>query len=83
VVGAADGGNTADNVTTINGAAIPGIGSSVGGFKKDGIGATIISCNGDGLIQEAVELVSTSSFVVAFGGNVNGNAKKGADGFEG
>jgi hypothetical protein len=68
----------ADKVGTINGAAISGVCSSVGSFNKDGMGATIISCNGDSLIQEAVKLFDTTSFMVALG-----NAEKGADSSEG
>jgi hypothetical protein len=80
--GAADGRNAANDVSAINGAAIPSIRSSVGSFNKNGVGTTVVCCNHDCFIEESMKFFNTNSFVVAFCGDVNRDAKERADGFE-
>ena len=80
--GAADGRNAADDVGTVNRAAVPGIGSSVSSFHEDGVSATIISSNGDGFIEEAMKVFDADSFVVAFGSDVERDVEEEADGLK-
>jgi hypothetical protein len=67
---ATDSGNAADDVGPINGAAVPSVGSSVGGFNKDNVGATIVGGNGDSFVEEAVKMFDCNSFVVAASSDV-------------
>lgn len=48
--GAADGGDATDNVSPINGAAVPSIGCGVGCFDEDSVSPTIVSSDGDGFV---------------------------------
>jgi hypothetical protein len=80
--GAANSRNAANDVSTIDGAAIPGIRSSVGSFNKNCVCTTIVCCNHDCLIEEPMKFLNTNSFVDAFRSNVNRDAKERADGFE-
>lgn len=76
------GWDTADDVGAINGAVVPSMSSGMIGFDKDSVGATVISCNGDGLVEEAVEMLDTCGFVIATSGNVNHDVQNGADRLE-
>ena len=56
----------------INRAAVPGAGSSVGRFDKNGVGAMIIGSNGNGFVQEAVEVFKSAfGFVIAASSNIS------------
>jgi hypothetical protein len=80
--GAADGRNAVNDVSAIDGAAILGIRSGVGGFNKNCVGTMIVCCNHDCLIEEPMKFLNTNSFVVAFGSDVNRDAEERADGFQ-
>jgi hypothetical protein len=47
---ASHGGNTMNNVRTVNGAAIPGVGSNHGSFNPDKMSASIGTGDGDGFV---------------------------------
>jgi hypothetical protein len=80
--GATDGRDAAYNIGPINGAAVPGICSSMSGFNKNGISATVVCSNGDGFVEEAVKMLHTNSVVVPTGGNMDFDVESGADSLE-
>ena len=63
-------GDAANDASTINGTAVPSVSSSVGGFHKNGIGATIIGSNGDSFIQEGMKMLNANSLVIASSSNM-------------
>lgn len=80
--GATDSGNTADNVGTIDGRAVPSIRSGVRSFNKNGMRATIVTGDHDGFVQKAVETLDADSFVIASGGHMDIDIKRGANGLK-
>jgi hypothetical protein len=79
----ANGRNTADNVGTIDGAAVPGISRCMHSFDKDFmVGAAIVSGNGNSFVEKAMRFFHTNGFMVAFSCYMEGNAKERADCFE-
>ena len=72
-------GDTTNNISAVNRAAVPGVGSSMGSFDEDGVGATIVTGNGDSFVQEAVEVFDTNSFVVAASSDVEIDVQNAAD----
>jgi hypothetical protein len=62
--GAANRGDTAYNVGTINRAAVPGVSCGVGGFNKYLIGTPVISGNANGFVEETMEVFDTNSFML-------------------
>ena len=69
--GTTNSGDTVNDVGTVDGAAVPGIGSGVSSFDKDCIGATIIGGDCHSFVEEAVEVLHANSFVVSACSNVN------------
>jgi hypothetical protein len=78
----ANGGDAADDIGAINGAAVPSIGGSVGSFDKNGVGATVIGSNSDGFVEESVEAFDANGFVITTSGNMNIDAENVANGDE-
>jgi hypothetical protein len=79
---ATHGGNTTDDVSAINGAAIPCVGGDHGGFDPDKMGAAVGTGDGDGFVKVAEEPFDADSFVVATRGGVETNAKEFTSGGE-
>ena len=77
-----DSRDTVDNIGTINGAAIPSVSSSVRGFDKNRVGATIIGSDSNSFIEESVEVFNSDSCVVAASSDMKVNGKSGADSLE-
>jgi hypothetical protein len=77
-----DSRNTANNISAVNMAAVPGVGGSMGSFDEDGVSATIVAGNSNSFIQETVEMFNTNSFVVATSSDVDIDIENRADGFE-
>ena len=48
--------DTADNISTINVAAVPSVSCSVRGFDKNRVDAAIIGSNSNSFIEESVEM---------------------------
>ena len=64
--GAADGGNTANDVGAIDGGSIPSMRCDVSGFGADfGVAASLIGGNGDCFVKEAEEAFDRDRLVVA------------------
>ena len=63
-------GNTANNISTVNGAAVPSVSSSVRSFNKNGVSAAIIGSNSNSSIAESVEVFNSDSFVIASSSDV-------------
>ena len=64
--GAADGRNTADDVGTVDGGCVPGVGGNMGGFRADfGITRALGSSDGDGFVEETEETFDRDGLVVA------------------
>ena len=80
--GAADSWDTADNVGTIDGAAVPGVGGSMGCFDEDSVGTAIVASNSNSFVEEAVEVFDTNGFMIATSGYMEIDAEDGADFFE-
>ena len=80
--GPADSRNAANNVSAINGAAVPSVGSSMGGFDENSVGTAIVTSNSDSFVQEAVEVFDTNGFMIATGCDMEIDAEDGADFFE-
>lgn len=74
--------DTADDVSAIDWATVPGIGSSMGSFNKNSSSTTVTGSNGDSFVQEPVEAFDTNSFMVATRSNMEINVKKGAHRFK-
>jgi hypothetical protein len=81
--GATDGRDAADNVSPVDGTAVPCIGSSMGGFDKNGVSTAVVRCNRDSFVKEAMEFFDTNCFVIALGGNVERDTKERTNGFKG
>lgn len=71
-----DSRNTANDISAIDRAAVPSIGSSVRGFDKNGIGAAIIGGNGNSFVQKAMEFLDTNSFMVAASSDMDFDIEK-------
>jgi hypothetical protein len=80
--GMANGGDTANNASTINGAAVPSVGSSMGSFDEDFISAAVVGGDGNSFVKEAMEFLDVDSFMVATSGNMDVNAEHRADSLE-
>ena len=75
-------GNTANNISTVIGAAVPSASSGVRSFSKNGIGAAIIDSNSNSFIEESVEVFNSDSFVIAVSSDVEVNGKSSANSLE-
>jgi hypothetical protein len=73
---ATHGGDATDDVSAINGAAIPCVGGDHGGFDPDKVGAAVGAGDGDGFVKVAEEPFDTDSFVVATRGGMETNTKE-------
>ena len=71
--------NTANNISTVNGAAVPSVISS---FNKNRISATIIGGNSNSFIEESVEVFNSDSFVIAVSSDVEVNGKNSTNNLE-
>jgi hypothetical protein len=74
--GSANGGNAANDVSTVNRAAVPGISSCVSSFHKHSVSATVIGGNSDGFIQKPVKVFNADGFVIPFSGTMKGNVEE-------
>jgi hypothetical protein len=74
--------NTANDVGTVDRAAVPGISSGMGSLDKHSVSAAIIGRDADSFIQKAMEVFNTNSFVVTTGSHMDINMQKGADSLE-
>ena len=74
--------DAADNISTINGAAVPSVSCSVRGFDKNRVGAAIIGSNSNSFIEESVEMFNSDSFVVAASSDMKVNGKSSANSLE-
>jgi hypothetical protein len=54
----------------------------MGGFDEDFVGTAVISSNGDGFVEKAVEFFDTNGFVITAGSNVDVDVEDGTDGLE-
>ena len=79
----ANSGNTAGDVSTVNGASIPSICGNGDGGTDALKGATIVGGNGNSFVQVAEKTLDTNSLVVAPGNWVEGDLKDIAHGSEG
>jgi hypothetical protein len=73
---ATHGGDATDNVSAIDGAAIPCVGGDHGGFDPDKVGAAVGAGDGDGFVKVAEEPFDTDSFVVATRGGMETDTKE-------
>jgi hypothetical protein len=78
----ANGRDAADDVGAVNGAAVPSIGSSVGSFNENGIGATVVGSDSNSFVEESVEALYANGFVITASGHVNIDTQDVADGGE-
>ena len=76
---AADGWDTANDISAINGAAVPGVCSCVGGFDEDSVGTTVVASDGDSFVQEAVKVFDADSFVITASSDVKIDVQNAAD----
>ena len=80
---ATDGGNATDDVSAMDGSAVPCIASSMGsGDPNKRVGA-IVGGNGDGLVEEPEVSFDADGFVITFGCRVESNLQDVAHGLEG
>jgi hypothetical protein len=77
-----DSRNTADGVGAIDGTAVPSVGSSVGGFDKDDVGASIVGSDSDSFVKKTVKVLNGNGFVVAPSSDVDIDMENIADGLE-
>jgi hypothetical protein len=78
-----DSRDTADNISTINGAAVPSIQAAVcPALTKPRVSATIVGSNSNSLIEESVEVFNSDSFVIAESSDMKVNGKSSADSLE-
>jgi hypothetical protein len=70
-----DGYNAADDVSSIDAAAVPSIRSAMRCLNKHLIGATVVSCDCDGLVEVPKEPFYADCFVVSSSGLVKPEAK--------
>ena len=76
-------GNTADNISTVNGAAVSSVSCSVRGFDKNRVRAAIVgSDHSNSFIKESVEVFNSNSFVIAASSNMKVNGKSSTDSLE-
>ena len=81
--GTADGGNTANDVCTINGGGVPGINCTVGCFRGDlGVSGALVDGNLESFVEEPEEVFNRDRLVVAFDGWVAGEVEGFAHAFE-
>lgn len=69
---ASNGGDAANNIRAVDGAAIPSIRGAVGGLHENFVGATVVSGDGCNFVEEAKEAFDTDGFVVAAGSGMEG-----------
>jgi len=69
--GAADSRNTANDIGTVDRAAVPSVGSSMGGFDKNSVGTTVVGCDCNSFVQKSVKVFNTDGFVIAAGGDMD------------
>ena len=79
---AANGRYATNNVGTINGAAVPSVGSGMGSFNKDFVSASVIGSNRYSFVQEAMKFFDANGFMITACCNVEVNVEHGADSFE-
>jgi hypothetical protein len=79
-----DSRDTADNISIINGAAVPSVivSSSVRGFDKNRVSAAIVGSDSNSFIEESVEVFNSDSFVIAASSDMKVNGKSSPDSLE-
>jgi hypothetical protein len=77
-----DSRDTADNISTINGTAVPSVSSSVRSFDKNRFSAAIVGSDSNSFIEELVEMFNSDSFVVTASSDMKVNGKSSADSLE-
>ena len=76
-------GNTANNISTINRAAVPSVSrSSVRSFNKNGSSAMIIGSDSNSFIEELGEVFNSDGFLIAWSSDVEVNGKSSANSLE-
>ena len=71
-----------NNISTVNGAAVPSISSSLRSFNKHGISAAIIGSDSNSFIEESVEVFNSDGFVIALSSDMDVNELSSANGLE-
>jgi hypothetical protein len=71
--------DTPDDISAIDGAAVPSVSGSVRSFDEDSVGAAIIGSDAHGFVKEAMKMFDANSFVVAASSHMNVNVEDGAD----
>jgi hypothetical protein len=77
-----DSRDTADNISTINGTAVPSASSSVRSFNKNRVSATIFGSDSNSFIEESLQVFNSDSFVVAASSDMKVNGKSSANSLE-
>ena len=80
---ATDGGNATDDVSAMDGSAVPCIPSSMGSGDPNKRVGSIVGGNGDGLVEEPEVTFNADGFVITFGCRVESNLQDVAHGLEG
>jgi hypothetical protein len=62
----ADGRDAANDVDTIDRAAVPGVSRGMRGFNEDSGSAAIISSDGDGFVEKLVEVFAPTTLWLPF-----------------
>jgi hypothetical protein len=73
---AAHGRDTTNNVSAVNGTAIPSMSGNHGGFDPNQMSTTTRAGNSDGLVKTLEEAFDTDGFVVAAGGGMEADAEE-------
>jgi hypothetical protein len=79
---APNGGDAANDVSPMDGAAVPSASSSVGSLDEDSVSATVVSGDSDSFVQETMKVLNTDGFVVATGSNMDAHVQNRTDGFK-
>jgi hypothetical protein len=79
---APNGGDAVNDISPIDGAAVPSVSSSVGSLDEDSVSATVVSGNSDSFIPETMKVLNTDGFVVATGSNMDAYIQNQTDGLE-
>jgi hypothetical protein len=79
---AANGSNAADNVGAVDGAAVPGISGTMGGFHENFVGGTVVCVNCGDFVQETEEAFNADSFVITACSDMEREAEHGTKAFE-
>jgi hypothetical protein len=88
---APNGGDAANDISPVDGAAVPSASSSVGSLDEDSVSPTVVSgnsdsfiqeTNSDSFIQETMKVLNTDGFVVATGSNMDAGIQNRTDGLE-